>query len=254
MDLDDIEDVIEDLIPKKQLKKLKKQVKKKSLLQTLFAAFVAIVARIFGGQSSSEAPPAKQAPRRSPQSQSAAKKAKRNPYAEQLAEAHAYRDRISEMARSAKSGSVEQMRLTSLSERVTEWTQTMESIVERIVSSQDDALIAKDRERVPKAIRRLEKQLDDADDAQVRTKLEQTLANRRAQLKQMEQANNQRQIAALKLENMLAQLGTLYAQLHSGRMLSERSGYERLSAELSDQVNELEDYLDALDELNRTSA
>ena len=57
------------------------------------------------------------------------------------------------------------------------------------------------------------------------------------------------QLAALKVENTLAQLGIVYSQLRSGSYMSQTNSYERLSAEINEEVLTLGDYLETLDEL-----
>jgi len=53
----------------------------------------------------------------------------------------------------------------------------------------------------------------------------------------------------LRVENTLAQIGIIYTQLHSGNFMSQNSNYERLSAEINDEILSLGDYLDTLGEL-----
>jgi hypothetical protein len=131
---------------------------------------------------------------------------------------------------------------------------TIEAIVARAVAHREDALLAAERKRVPKAIKRLEKQLAETKEEALRRKLERTLANRRKQLAQLEQAANGRQMAELKVENTLAQLGIIYSQLHNGRYMLERSGYQRLAAEITDEVQSLDDYLATLNDLQQENA
>jgi hypothetical protein len=97
----------------------------------------------------------------------------------------------------------------------------------------------------------LEKQLAETEDAELRQKLQRTLENRRKQLAQLQQAANQRKMVELKVENTLAQLGIIYTQLHSGQYLLKRSRYERLAAEITDEVEGLSDYLATLQELQQ---
>ena len=111
--------------------------------------------------------------------------------------------------------------------------------------------MATERARVPKAIKRLEKQLANTEDADLKEKLQRTLENRRKQLAQLQQAATQRQMVELKVENTLAQLGIIYTQLHSGQYLLKRSKYERLAVEISDEVEGLNDYLATLHELQQ---
>ena len=246
----DLDDLIEDLIPKKKLKKLKKRYKQKSLWGVLFA----FLRSLFGSSREDEKRPKYERERpkveREERPTERTTSAKPDPLLASLEQAQAYRMNIEGMAIAAEPGSMERLRLDGLSERVAEWTAAIEEIVELTLMQQDDPLLEAERERVPKAIVRLEKQLESADNPQLRQKLERTLANRRRQLAQLEQAANGRQMAELKVENTLAQLGIIYSQLQSGRYVRERGGYERLSADVGEEVAALDDYLDALNEVH----
>ena len=250
----DLDDLLEDLLPKKQLKKLKKKFKKKSL----WGLILAWIASFFFGRNEQsrriERPdtttsykPIRQQTvvRRQPYEQETD-----DPLLASLAQARTYQKNIEAMALAAEPDSVERLRLDLLNDRVTEWMLMIEQIVEQALSYREDELLAAERKRVPEAIKRLEKQLSKAKEPTLRAKLEKTLANRRKQLAQLDQSSNNRQIAELKVENTLAQLGIIYSQLHSGRSVAERSGYERLSAEIGEEIHTLEDYLDAYQALH----
>lgn len=251
----DLDDLIEDLLPKKQLKKLKKKVKKRSLLQIIGAVLLWVWGKLM--QDAAEKKPPSQEKRRGearPDSKPVrhAARLEEDPLIAAVRQAQTYRMNIEGMALAAAPNSMERLRLDTLSEKVAAWTHSIETIVERTLAQGEDELLDAERERVPKAIRRLEKQLAETDDPMLRAKLERTLESRRRQLEQLERAGNQRQMAELKVENTLAQLGTIYSQLHSGRYGRERGGYERLSAEINEEVLALDDYLHALDEVQRT--
>lgn len=60
-----------------------------------------------------------------------------------------------------------------------------------------------------------------------------------------------RPMTELKAENTLAQLSTIYAQLHNSQYMTERRSYERLTTDITDEVSRLDDYLSTLDELRQ---
>ena len=250
MDFDDLDDLIEDLIPKSKLKKLKKKAKSKSLL----ALLIAWIVRQFSGSSSKKdsdrrRDQEKRERRKSVSAEKPTSPSKRDPLLDSLVQATQYSNNIEAMAQAAKPGSVERMRLDALSERVADWVRTMEAIVNRALDQQEDTLLQAQRKQVPEAIKRLEKQLSQASDPQLQAKLARTLESRRKQLAQLKKATDSRLMTELKIENALAQLGIIYTQLHSGRAMAERGDYQRLSAEVGEEVHVLEDYLHALDEL-----
>lgn len=242
----DLDDIIKFLLPKSTRKKLKKELKKMSLGDILKALFKAI----FGGDKQESAP--KQVARGRETAVSAtltpAQKTS-GPFANELQQAHRYQQNIAQMVQEAPADSMERIRLEQLNGRVTDWVHMIEEIVAHAQNQQEDRLLAEERQRVPEAIKRLEKQLKETDDPVLRQKLERTLANRQRQLEQLDVSARNRQLAALKVENTLAQLGIIYTQLRSGSFMSQTSSYERLSAEINDEVLALGDYLETLDEL-----
>jgi hypothetical protein len=242
----DLDDVVKYLVPKRTRKKWKKRLKKEGVLGVLRAIWREM-ARVFGEERNGR----KRKPTSSPPTKSADPD---DPLHNNLAQARTYQARIAAMAQAADPDSMERLRLEQLSARINEWVRTIEAIVARAVAHREDALLAAERKRVPQAIKRLEKQLAETEEGALRRKLERTLANRRKQLAQLEQAANGRQMAELKVENTLAQLGIIYSQLHNGRYMLERSGYERLAAEITDEVQSLDDYLATLNDLQQENA
>ncbi len=241
----DVDDVVKVLIPKSQRKTLKRRLKKQGLIGLLLDFMRAFIRLFSNGNKSQRSIP-------NPISGKTSLKAKeQDPLVENLVRAQTYGQKINGLAQSAEKGSLQRLRLEQLSERVTEWVEKLEAIVSRALTQEDDAVLAAERKRVPKAIKRLEKQLADTEDAYLKEKLQLTLENRRKQLVQLEQAANQRQMVELKVENTLAQLGIIYTQLHSGQYLLKRSRYERLASEIADEVEGLNDYLATLHELQQ---
>lgn len=241
----DFDDVIKLLIPKSQRKSLKRSFKKQGW-KGLFRAFFAALGEMFGARKIGQeiSGPLERAEMYKPAGLP-------EPYRRNLEQARLYQANIAAMAQAAPSDSLEQMRLNMLSERVNDWVQTLEAFITRTLTRQEDPLLVSERKRVPDAIKRMEKQLSETDDPMLRQKLERTLENRRKQLVQLEQAANNRTIAELKVENTLAQLGIIYSQLLSGQYMQERSGYERLSAEIDDEVHGLSNYLISLEEIQQ---
>lgn len=243
----DLDDIVKVLIPKSIRKALKKRLKKKGL-KGLLLSFIKSVFSIFSGRSKSK----KRAPK-SRLTKPPSLATKQEPLLNDLAQAQTYRHNIRTMAERAEIDSLERLRLVQLSDRVTEWVEKLEVIVMRVAAQGDDSLLATERKLVPKAIKRLDQQLAETTDAELRRKLEKTLENRRKQLAQLEQTTNQRKYVELKVENTLAQLGIIYAQLHSGEYLRKRSLYERMAADVTEEVEGLNNYLTTLTELQGKS-
>ena len=239
----DFDDIIKFLLPKAARKKLKKELKKASLGDILRALLAALFgSRQPAGRQVDRGRDTAVSPTASPQTS--------GPFANELQQARHYQQQIAQMVQNAPPDSLERIRLEQLNGRVADWVQMIEEIVAHAQNQQEDRLLAEERQRVPQAIKRLEKQLNEATDPVLRQKLERTLANRQRQLVQLEISARNRQLAELKVENTLAQLGTIYSQLRSGSFMSQTSSYERLSAEINGEVLALGDYLETLDELH----
>lgn len=241
----DLDDIIKFLIPKSTRKKMKKELKKMSLGDILKALFKAL----FGDKRESAAKQMTRGEATAVAPTAAPARKTSGPFAAELQQAHLYQQNITQMVQDAPPGSMARIRLEQLNGRVTDWVQMIEEIVAHAQNQQEDRLLADERQRVPEAIKRLEKQLKEADDPVVRQKLEHTLANRQRQLAQLGVSTRNRQLAALKVENTLAQLGIIYSQLRSGSYMSQTSSYERLSAEINEEVLALGDYLETLADL-----
>ena len=244
----DVDDFIKILIPKSKRKKMKKQLKKGSIFAILFERI-----RLFiGSDELNRQRPEPTATTYTSRTVEPTPIRSSDPLQQSLQQARQYQANIEGLLRDSKADSLRRVRLEQLNERVVTWVQMIENIVRKTAVQRDDPLLAAERKKVPAAIKRLEKDLADTTDPALREKLERTLANRRRQLAQLEQTNNNRRIAELKVENTLAQLGIIYSQLHSGQYLAERSSYERLNAEILHEVDALEDYIDTLSELQQT--
>mgnify|MGYP007059383918 CR=1 FL=1 len=240
----DFDDIIKVLIPKSTRKKLKKEIKKKGLGTILLELFRAL----FVGEK--KQPVARRADNGSNTAVPIPKSSgKPGPFADELRQAHTYQANIAAMAQSATPDSMARIRLEQLNGRVADWVHMIEEIVAHAQNQQEDRLLADERKRVPEAIKRLEKQMAETGDPVLRQKLERTLANRRRQMEQLEVSARNRQLAELKVENTLAQLGIIYSQLRSGSFMNQSNSYERLSAEINEEVLALGDYLETLDEL-----
>jgi hypothetical protein len=241
----DFDDIIKVLIPKSTRKKIKKELKKRSLGSILKDLFKAL----FG--NSKRQPTTKLGASRVATAVSTPTPAyqKAGPFADELQQAHRYQQNIAQMVQDAPPDSMARLRLEQLNGRVSDWVHMIEEIVAHAQNQQEDRLLAEERKRVPDAIKRLEKQLKETDDPVLQQKLARTLANRQRQLEQLGVSARNRQLAELKVENTLAQLGIIYSQLRSGSFMSQTSSYERLSAEINEEVNALGDYLETLDEL-----
>ncbi|MEM7332015.1 MAG: hypothetical protein AAF490_07980 [Chloroflexota bacterium] len=267
----DLDDIVKALLPKSTRKKLKKSLKKMDLGDILKLLFASLLGRGKNGRSdkydkydkydkSRKYDKRDKKYGRSDEYERELQPAPRqtfslgrqtDPTQEAIQQARNYDKQIAARVRKAPRNSLERTRLTSISQNVKEWVLAIEQIAQRMKQQEQDPLIAKEQEQVPKAIKRLERQLNETTDEKLVRKLNITLENRRKQLAHLEQAQTNRQLSALKIENTLAQLGIIYSQIVSEPFIAQQGIYDRLAAEIQDEVLALEDYLASLDELQQ---
>jgi hypothetical protein len=140
-------------------------------------------------------------------------------------------------------------RLQDLAGEVGEWVEAIEDLTRRINDFQGNSLIRQDLESVPQAITSLEAQIANETDSGIRTQLERTLANRRNQLASLERLQTTMKRAEIQIESTLSALGTIYSQLLTGESTDHVADYSRLSAEVDEEVQLLQDRLEALEEV-----
>jgi hypothetical protein len=165
-----------------------------------------------------------------------------------LDKARAYQEQIDTLVKST-SGSIVYTRLQDLATQVSEWTQAIEALAQRVNKFQQNSLIQQDLETVPQSIEKLEAQLANETDAATRTELEKTLTNRRNQLAALQRLQNTMKRAEIKMESTLSALGTIYSQILTSRSTDHVADYHRLSDEVDEEVRTLQDHLEALEEV-----
>lgn len=136
-----------------------------------------------------------------------------------------------------------------LRREVRSWAEAAEALIERAEQLRRDALIHKDLEAVPQAIAELEARINDENDEQVRAQLERTLENRRKQLAALDNLQSTVRRTETQIESTVSLLGTMYSQLLTTQSTDNVADYSRLSAEVADEVQTLQDHLDALTEV-----
>lgn len=165
-----------------------------------------------------------------------------------LKKALAYKDQIAQIAESNKNESVHP-RLQSLSTQINDWVATIEDLAQRVDGVQQNDLVQQDLESVPQSIERLEAQLNDETDPDIKTALERTLANRKRQLSSLERLQSLMSRAEIQMENTLSSLGTIYSQVLTDQSTNQVADYSHLSEEAEEQTRVLQDHLEALTEV-----
>lgn len=162
--------------------------------------------------------------------------------------ARAYQAQIDGLIKASANASA-RTRLQDLAGQVQEWVEAIEDLARRIDSFQQNALIRQDFEAVPQAIADLEARLANETDPAIRSQLERTLINRKNQRDALTRLQNIIKQAELQIESTLSALGTIYSQLLTGQSTDHVADYNRLSAEVDEEVQLLQDRLEALEEV-----
>ncbi len=142
-----------------------------------------------------------------------------------------------------------QSHTTQLISQIEAWTTAIDNLVERVSRLRQDEIIQRDLKTVPQAIIELEARLQRETDPAMRVQLERTLANRRKQLTALNELQNSLQRAEIQIESTLSLLGTIYSQILTGQSTSHVADYNRLSADVDEEVRLLQDQLEALHEV-----
>lgn len=171
-----------------------------------------------------------------------------------LQKAFEYRERIEEAIARHRRG-VMRDQFQDTARQTDDWIRYIYEIARRLDYYAEDDLFSRDLESVPKRIKELRARLEREDDPRVRAQLEETLRAKEAQFDNLHQLDNDIQRAELQLEHTLTAMGTIYSQLGRANAKDVDSGrVRRLRDEMADEVHELQDVLDAMDEVYETSA
>lgn len=136
---------------------------------------------------------------------------------------------------------------------IDDWIENIHRLARRMDNFEDDAILGRDRKSVPNELRSLRRRLEMESDAVVRTELEQAIEIKEQQLANLNAVANNMKRADIQLDNTLAALGTLYAQMQvidSKDLDSARA--HRLRDEIHDEVSGLQDTIVAMDEVYST--
>jgi hypothetical protein len=165
-----------------------------------------------------------------------------------LNKARAYKEQINSMIGATSDGNVN-ARLKDLARQVNEWMQAIEELARRVDRFQQNTLIRHDLESVPKSIKELEARLANETNEATRAELERTLTNRKNQLASLERLQNLMNRAEIQIESTLSALGTIYSQILTGQSTNHVADYSHLSTEVDEEVRNLQDHLEALEEV-----
>jgi len=165
-----------------------------------------------------------------------------------LSQAQGYKTQIQHALRTASSQghAVQQQRLAA---QIDIWVEAVQELEQRLAELRQNDLIYRDLTLVPRAIEKLEAQLVAETDTATRRQLARALTNRRQQLASLELLQNTIRRAEIQIEDTLSRLGTIYSQLLTGQSTRYVADYGRLSTDIDEEVDRLQDRLAALREV-----
>jgi hypothetical protein len=165
---------------------------------------------------------------------------------DQLAQAKRYKQQVESLLKANPSKS---MLMADVSSQINDWMKTVETMAGRITDFKRNPVIQSDLKTVPDAIKKLKGQVDSETDARVKARLEQTLQTRRNQLATLDKLQSSMRQAEVQLESTVASLGTIYSQVLTAQSTNQVADYGHLAAEVTEQVHQLQDQIEALEEV-----
>ena len=133
-----------------------------------------------------------------------------------------------------------------LAAQINIWTEAIQKLIQHITSLRQDNLVRQDMAAVPRAIEDLEAQLAQEADPDIRAQVERALINRKNQLAVLQLLESNIRKAEIQIESTLSLLGTMYSQILISQSTNYVANYSRLSADIDEEVRQLQDQLEAL--------
>jgi hypothetical protein len=160
-----------------------------------------------------------------------------------------YRARIEEVVQRTQKGVLRE-HLAETARQITIWIEQVYALARRLDAYESDPVLKQDLRSVPLAIKNFNSRLDLEDDRAVQAQLRETIASKEAQWANLQRLQNTMEKAEYQLENTLAAMGTVYAQLQLMGAKDVDSGRaQRLREDIAEQVTALQDVLETMDEV-----
>lgn len=169
---------------------------------------------------------------------------------EQVQEALDYRSRITTAIRERRE-SVLKDNLAETASQIDEWLESIYSLAQRLDRYQKEKeILERDKKRTTARVDQLQKQLQNEQDEAVRSQIQTTMENLQRQHDTILQLEKTMERAQLQLETTLSSLGTIYSQtMLVGAKDIDSGRAKRLRQEISEEVQELDNILVAMDEV-----
>lgn len=133
---------------------------------------------------------------------------------------------------------------------VNDWIGHMYDLALHIDSFNGNDLVRRDQAEVPRKLAQAKRDLVSTTDADLKRDLEERVRSLELQQENLRETENGMKRAEIQLDNTLASLGTIYAQMSRlGTKEVDSSKAQRLRLEIQDEVTGLQDTIDALEEV-----
>ena len=167
---------------------------------------------------------------------------------ERLRDAFEYRRNMLKLADAAR-GAMRTRKRTLISD-INDWIAHMYNLANRVDYFEDNDLAARDLQQVPRKIAEVERLIKNDTNEQTRRDRLQQLELLQKQLMSLEASARTIKRAEIHLESTLSALGTVYAQMSLlGTKETGSTRGQRLSIEIKDEIDKLQDTIDAMDEV-----
>jgi hypothetical protein len=173
----------------------------------------------------------------------------RNP-ADYRERAIGYRRRIQSLIKSRRRGPLSDL-MTSIVPMLEGWEARVGQLADRLVNFETDKLIQRDIREVPSNIDRMQALWEAETDPATRKQIERTLAGYKEQQAQLEALARLMRRTRFVLDDTLASMGTIYSQVQVlDAMDIDSARASRISEEIQEQVDKLNDVLSAFSDVN----
>ncbi len=168
---------------------------------------------------------------------------------ERLRDAFEYRRNMLKLADVARGAM--RTRQRSLISGINDWIAHMYNLATRIDNFENNDLAARGLREVPRKIANVNRRIQSESDDLTRRDLQQQLKLLQRQLVSLEASASIIKRSEIQLESTLSALGTVYAQMSLlGAKDSGSTRGQRLSIEIKDEIDKLQDTIDAMDEVH----
>lgn len=140
--------------------------------------------------------------------------------------------------------------LSQTANDINRWIEQIYALAKAIDSFDDNSIIDRDRRNVPTELENLKRRLNAESDPGVKAELQDAINTRQVLLDNLNSIANSVKRTDIKMDNTLAQLSTVYAQMQLlGTKEVDNSRAQRLRTEIQDEIASLSDTITAMDDV-----